>query len=341
MLLAAVTGGAVAAVAITTVGGGSGHPVSTASVTVPSRSQGARQTVSNSALTATQVYQQDSPGVVAITATTAEGEDKGTGIVLNNEGLILTNGHVVAGATAMQVSVDGSASNSRSATLVGEESNSDLALIKVDPSGLGLKALTLAPSSGVQIGDQVYAIGNPYGLEETLTKGIVSALNREISAPDGAKISGVIQTDAALNPGNSGGPLLNDEGEVIGVNSQIASDAASVQGSQPGSTGVGFAISTSTVAAAVKAIESGKGVPYASATRSQAGGQEAEATQSPNGESQGGEQLQRGRESREGQEEGQEAQGGIEIPGGREAQGSEARGGEEQAVEGPRQLLIP
>ena len=201
----------------------------------------------------------------------------------------------------MQVSVDGSASKSRSATLVGEEANSDLALIKVDPSGLGLKALTLAASSGVRIGDQVYAIGNPYGLEETLTKGIVSALNREISAPDGAKITGVIQTDAALNPGNSGGPLLNDQGEVIGVNSQIASDAASVQGSQPGSTGVGFAISTPTVAEAVKTIESGKGVPYASAARSQTGGQEAEATQSPyGGESQGGEQLQRARGSQEG-----------------------------------------
>ena len=103
---------------------------------------------------------------------------------------------------------------------------SDLALIRVDPSGLGLKPLKLASSSSVQVGDAVYAIGNPYGLEETLTRGIVSALGREISAPDGAKITGAIQTDAALNPGNSGGPLLNEQGEVIGVNSQIASDAA-------------------------------------------------------------------------------------------------------------------
>jgi S1-C subfamily serine protease len=111
----------------------------------------------------------------------------------------------------------------------------------------------------------VYAIGNPYGLVETLTRGIVSALGRQISAPDGATITGAIQTDAALNPGNSGGPLLNEDGEVIGVNSQIASDAASVAGSQPGSTGVGFAISSNTVAHAVKTIESGNGVTYASA----------------------------------------------------------------------------
>jgi putative serine protease PepD len=115
------------------------------------------------------------------------------------------------------------------------------------------------------VGDAVYAIGNPYGLDETLTRGIVSALGREISAPDSAKITGVIQTDAALNPGNSGGPLLDEQGQVIGVNSQIASDAASVAGSQPGSTGVGFAISSNTVARAVKTIEAGKGVSAAAA----------------------------------------------------------------------------
>ncbi len=151
---------------------------------------------------------------------------------------------------------------------MGEEANKDLALIRVDPSGLGLKALTLASSSSVQVGDTVYAIGNPYGLEETLTRGIVSALGREISAPDGTKITGAIQTDAALNPGNSGGPLLNEEGEVIGVNSQIASDAASVEGSQPGSTGVGFAISSDTVAEVIKKIDAGQGVTYASVQQS-------------------------------------------------------------------------
>ena len=250
---------------------GSTSATSPASNTSTAGSGGHAQDVANTSATATQIYQQDSPGVVSITATTANGEDKGTGIVLNEEGLILTNDHVVQGATAMQVTSGGSSSASRSATLVGEEANSDLALIKVDPSGLGLKALKVAGGEGVEVGAQVFAIGNPYGLEETLTKGIISALNREISAPNGAKITGAIQTDAALNPGNSGGPLLNGRGEVIGVNSQIASDAASVNGSQAGSTGVGFAISTNTIAAAVKKIEAGQGVPY---SVSPAGGQE-------------------------------------------------------------------
>jgi putative serine protease PepD len=278
MLLAALVGAGAATAAVVAIDpAGSGHAStrpSVSSTAVPSN--GAAREVSNTGLSATQIYKQDSPGVVAIEAKTASGGDKGTGIVLNDEGLILTNDHVVQGATSLQVTVDGSAAKTRSATLVGEEANSDLALIKVDPSGLGLKALKLASASGVRIGDQVFAIGNPYGLEETLTKGIVSALNREISAPDGAKITAVIQTDAALNPGNSGGPLLNNEGEVIGVNSQIASDAAQVEGSQPGSTGVGFAISTNTIASAVRAIEAGKGVTYAAATRAQAG-REAEA----------------------------------------------------------------
>ena len=220
------------------------------------------------ASTATQVYERDSDGVVAIKAITSEGEDEGTGIVLNQEGLILTNDHVVAGATQLSISAHGSSSDSRSATLVGEEANQDLALIKVDPSGLGLKPLTIVSSSQVKVGDSVYAIGNPYGLEETLTRGIVSALGREISAPDGSKITGAIQTDAALNPGNSGGPLLDEAGDVIGVNSQIASDQASVSGSQPGSTGVGFAISSNTVVEAVKKIQSGDGVSSASATNS-------------------------------------------------------------------------
>ncbi len=229
-------------------------------------SAGTRRDVASTALSATQIYERDSKGVVSIKVVTAEGEDEGTGIVLNEKGLILTNDHVVKGARSITIDASGSSNTTRGATLVGEEANKDLALIRVNPSGLGLKPLTLASSSSVQVGDTVYAIGTPYGLEETFTKGIVSALSREISAPDGAKITGAIQTDAALNPGNSGGPLLNEEGEVIGVNSQIASDAASVEGSQPGSTGVGFAIGSDTVVSAVSTIEAGNGVTYASAT---------------------------------------------------------------------------
>jgi putative serine protease PepD len=232
-----------------------------------SSSAGTRRDVSSTTLSATQIYQRDSTGVVAIKVVTPEGEDEGTGIVLNEKGLILTNDHVVKNATSITIDASGSSKITRTAKLVGEEANEDLALISVNPAGLGLKALTLTSSSSVRVGDGVYAIGNPYGLEETLTHGIVSALGREIEAPDGAKITGAIQTDAALNPGNSGGPLLNEEGDVIGVNSQIASDASTADGSQPGSTGVGFAISSNTVAQAVKKIEAGDGVTYASATR--------------------------------------------------------------------------
>jgi putative serine protease PepD len=268
MLLAALLGAAVAAVgAIALTGGGTSETPTTASSAAKTpASTGTRRAVASTALTPTQIYKQSSPGVVAIKAVTPNGADEGTGIVLNEKGLILTNDHVVAGAMSLTVAANGSSSATRPATLVGEEANADLALIKVDPSGLGLKALKLASAKNVQVGDSVYAIGSPYGLEETLTRGIVSALGRTISAPDGAKVTGAIQTDAALNPGNSGGPLLDDEGQVIGVNSQIASEASSV-GSQPGSTGVGFAISADTVAQAVKAIEAGHGVSSSSAAQ--------------------------------------------------------------------------
>jgi putative serine protease PepD len=227
---------------------------------------GSRRDVSSTSLTATQIYKRDSSGVVSIKAVTPVGADTGTGIVLDENGLILTNNHVISEAQSVTVSPGKSSSLIRAATLVGQDANTDLALIKVDPKGLGLTPLKLVSSSSVQVGDSVYAIGNPYGLDETLTRGIISALGREISAPDGAKIAGAIQTDAALNPGNSGGPLLNAQGEVIGVNSQIASDAASVQGSQPGSTGVGFAISSNTVAEVIKVIKSGKGTSTQAST---------------------------------------------------------------------------
>jgi putative serine protease PepD len=156
-----------------------------------------------------------------------------------------------------------------------------------------LKPLKLANSGTVEVGDPVYAIGNPYGLDETLTRGIVSALGREIEAPDGAKIAGAIQTDAALNPGNSGGPLIDAAGEVIGVNSQIASTQAETAGSQPGSTGVGFAISSNTVAQVIKRIEAGAAsstaaTPQATgATRGTTEGERVEA--SPYGETSSGE----------------------------------------------------
>jgi putative serine protease PepD len=274
ILLAALVGAATASAAALLLGVGAQRTAPTTGTATAlgkaGSSSGTRREVAATTPTATQIYQRDSTGVVSIKAVTAEGEDSGTGIVLNEQGLILTNDHVVEGASSIVAGPGKSSSVTRTATLVGEEANDDLALIKIDPSGLGLKPLNLVSSSSVQVGDPVYAIGNPYGLDETLTRGIVSALNREIAAPDGAKITGAIQTDAALNPGNSGGPLLNEQGEVIGVNSQIASDAARSEGSQPGSTGVGFAIASNLVAAAVKKIEAGEGVSSASANQKSA-----------------------------------------------------------------------
>jgi putative serine protease PepD len=339
LLLAALVGASLATVAAVLLGtGSSGGSTSTAGTVraatpASSSSGGTRREVSASSgssktLTATQLYKQDSTGVVAIKAVTSEGEDEGTGIVLNEKGLILTNDHVIKGATSLSVDASGSSKKTTSATIVGEEANQDLALIKVNPSGLELKPLTLASSSSVQVGDTVYAIGTPYGLEETFTKGIVSALDREIAAPDGSKISGAIQTDAALNPGNSGGPLLDEQGEVIGVNSQIASDAAQTEGSQPGSTGVGFAISSNTVATVVKKIEAGEGVTSASATQS--------ATQSEGG-SGGGEVSPYGSQSPYGEAEaeagassgtGGVTEGEVEA-GGLGASGVEGSSGEE------------
>ena len=266
LLVAAALGSGIGIAAFAAMGGGSTTRTVTAATPSGARlgvkgNASQARAVANTTLSASQIYSRDSAGVVAIMARSGQGADEGTGIVLDEHGLILTNDHVVAGDTSIQIGVGtGSSKATREAKLVGEEANHDLALIQVNPSGLGLKALTIARSDSVHVGDPVYAIGSPYGLEETLTKGIVSAVDREIQAPNRSQITGVLQTDAALNPGNSGGPLINSEGQVIGVNSQIASDRGGEQ-SQPGSTGVGFAIPSATIAEAVQKIRSGGGVP--------------------------------------------------------------------------------
>ena len=259
-VLAAVVGAAAATGIVVAVAPRSSTPRSAPTTTL---GQKATTTIAarTSGLTASQVYQRDSAGVVAIQATSPGQQDSGTGVVLSSDGYIVTNDHVISGASSVSVSTGSnssstaSSSSGRTAQVVGEDPNSDLAVIKVDPTGLNLHPLTLAQSSTVGVGDPVYAIGNPYGLDQTLTRGIVSALNRQISAPDGTAINGAIQTDAALNPGNSGGPLIDSHGDVIGINSQIASEASSA-GGQPGSTGVGFAIASDTVKSVVAQIES-------------------------------------------------------------------------------------
>ncbi len=237
----AVVGAAVASAVILVAGARtSSTPTGTTANQAPTAA------ISSKGLTPSQVYKRDSAGVVAIQATSLDGQDTGTGVVLSRDGYIVTNDHVVSGASSISVSLGNSSTTRRAAEIVGESPDKDLAVIKIDPTGLNLRPLTLGDSSTVSVGDPVYAIGSPYGLNQTLTTGVVSALGRQISAPDGATITGAIQTDAALNPGNSGGPLINSRGEVIGMNSQIASEQSSAAG-QPGSTGVGFAIDSNTV----------------------------------------------------------------------------------------------
>jgi S1-C subfamily serine protease len=153
----------------------------------------------------------------------------------------------VTAATAIDVTF--SDERTVSAKPLGKDLDTDLALLRVDPQGLDLQPLELGDSSTVEVGDPTVAIGNPFGLERTLTTGVVSALQRRLTAPSGLEIENVIQTDAALNPGNSGGPLLDASGRVIGINSQIAS------GGDRGSVGIGFAVPVDTAKEVIPQLE--------------------------------------------------------------------------------------
>jgi putative serine protease PepD len=208
------------------------------------------------ASTASSIYKDAKDAVTYIVADTSQGQATGSGFVVSNDGLIVTNEHVVDGATRVQVVV-GTSKQPQDATVVGADPSRDLALLKVD--GHDLETLSLGDSSSVGVGDATYAIGNPFGLDHTFTTGIVSALNRNLQAPDGSEISGAIQTDAALNPGNSGGPLLDADGKVIGVNSQIQTGSSS--GAESGNVGIGFAIPASTVKSFIDEAKSGKLAP--------------------------------------------------------------------------------
>jgi S1-C subfamily serine protease len=216
-------------------------------------------------MSAREIYRRRAPGVVFIRAqtlrtdpspfdvfsSTEASESTGSGFVIDEEGLILTNAHVVEAATEIQVTF--SDSHTVSATAVGKDGDTDLALLRVEGDPEELHPLELGDSSSVQVGDPTVAIGNPFGLERTLTTGVVSALQRRLTAPSGFAIDDVIQTDAALNPGNSGGPLLDSNGRVIGINSQIATGGA---GSSGGSVGIGFAVPVNTAKSVIPQLES-------------------------------------------------------------------------------------
>jgi putative serine protease PepD len=196
------------------------------------------------------IYRKVSPGVVYVASRTAQGQASGSGFVVGSDGSIVTNDHVVQDATSVSVRFSENG-DPLPAKIVGTDPSTDLAVLKVDPSKVrgGVKPLTLATSKDLQPGEPAIAIGSPFGLQGTVTSGIVSALNREIQAPNGFTISGIIQTDAAINPGNSGGPLLDDEGRVIGVNSQIATNGSD------SNSGVGFAIPVDVVKSVVPQLE--------------------------------------------------------------------------------------
>jgi len=215
---------------------------------------GTAKRISDTPQTAKQIYDGAKDAVAYIQAATPNGTATGTGFAVTTDGLIVTNAHVVDGATQIQVKL-GTGGSAQDAQLVGVAAAKDLAVLRIDTGGQKIPTLKLGDSGKVGVGDAAYAIGNPYGLDHTFTTGIVSALNRQIQAPDGSPIEGAIQTDAAINPGNSGGPLLNGAGEVIGVNSQILNGSS--QGAEGGNVGIGFAIPSSTVAQVVAQAASG------------------------------------------------------------------------------------
>jgi putative serine protease PepD len=211
-------------------------------------------------LTVGQIAKQSSAGVVEVDASATSNSSpfpggsgssaaEGTGFVYDTKGDIVTNEHVIDGASSVKVKLGGT---TYTATVVGSDISTDVAVLHIDAPASKLTPLALGDSSAVQVGDGVVAIGNPFGLDDTVTSGIVSALDREISAPDNTPIEGAIQTDAAINHGNSGGPLFDLAGKVIGITAQIQSDSG-------GNDGVGFAIPSNTVKSIVaQLISTGK-----------------------------------------------------------------------------------
>jgi S1-C subfamily serine protease len=240
---AAALGGGVAVGAVALLGGFDGE---TTVVTETSATTGTRSEVAPmSPMSVNEIYERAAPGVVQINSTSssgtgADGRALGSGFVFDKAGHIVTNYHVVQGADEIRVSF--SNRDPYEAELIGTDPSTDLAVLRVATSASALTPLALGDSDDVRVGDPVVAIGNPFGLDRTATAGIVSALQRLITAPNQFTIDHVIQTDAPINHGNSGGPLLNDHGRVIGVNTKIETGGVST-----GNVGIGFAVPSNTV----------------------------------------------------------------------------------------------
>jgi S1-C subfamily serine protease len=253
-LVAALTGGLIVAVAFAVVDPRRNAGTRTVVEQAPMAMANPDSLRGQSALTPRQIYERAAPAVVYVRSTVVQdvqspfdlfseqqrSESTGSGFVIDDQGRILTNYHVIAGASDISVSFAGD--KATRASVVGTDPSNDLALLKVAARPATLHPLALGDSAGVAVGDPTLAIGNPFGLDRTLTSGIVSALQRRIRAPNGFQIDHVIQTDAAINPGNSGGPLLDAAGRVIGINSQIATGGSG----SDGSIGIGFAVPINT-----------------------------------------------------------------------------------------------
>ncbi len=267
LLSAVIGGGVVVGIVAATVGlNGKTEKIVTRVQAQPYAPSNASQT--SSGLTPHEIYEKDAPGVVYVQSTIVhrsesspfffggeaeEGTASGSGIEINDHGLILTNFHVIENAVKVVVKFS-ETGNSVEAKVIGKDPSKDLALLKVPTAGVTFHPLKLGNSESVEVGDPVLAIGNPFNLDRTLTTGVVSALQRRITAPNGFTIENVIQTDAPINPGNSGGPLLNAAGEVIGINSQIETSG---NGSD-GNIGIGFAIPINTAKKELPLLEKGE-----------------------------------------------------------------------------------
>src|SRR4051795_674095 len=252
---AVTVGFVVGALAVAGVIDDDAAPTSSAAPAATAPSGGGKAPPSPKPGSVADIYRRVSPGVAFVSSSSSGGSGggvrggsqgggnaaTGSGFVYDDQGHIVTNDHVVEGFNTFSVRI-GSNETPIPAKLAGKDPSSDLAVLKIDPSAVpgGLHPLELGDSDALQPGDQAIAIGSPFGLEGTVTEGIVSALGRTIQAPNGFPIANAVQTDAAINPGNSGGPLLDGNGRVIGVNSQIKTDNGG------DNSGVGFAVPVST-----------------------------------------------------------------------------------------------
>jgi S1-C subfamily serine protease len=264
--VSALLGGGIVVAVIAATGGLGASQKTVTEVTAATPIAPSNVSQQHTGLTPHQIYVKDAPGVAFITSTIVrqtespfsfggesqqqQGTATGSGFVINNDGTILTNYHVVENAVKVNVSFEHG--KTVEAKVVGKDPSNDLAVLRIPTEGITLHPLTLGDSGKAQVGDPVLAIGNPFGLDRTLTTGVVSALQRQITSPNGFQIDNVLQTDAPINPGNSGGPLLNAAGEVIGINSQIETG-----GSGGGSVGIGFAVPINTAKGELTQLEKG------------------------------------------------------------------------------------